>query len=430
MARRMLSPAIVAMLGFVTLAQIGCVGTRHRLTPEARDFRNVAPAPEAPRELAKTLHPTHVIEPGDVLLVQPSEIDSPVRLIADQPVHADGTIDLGKYGRPVVAGKTVPEVEAEIQQLVQAKTPWTEGVLNVRLINKGSKVYYVLGEVASPGAFPLTGRETALDAIIAAGGLTCNASEQNIILSRPTGPCEARDVKPVCYRQIVQLGDTTTNYQIMAGDRIYVPSRSLKERLCPDGCGRTRCGPCVTPQLLKPMERPGCGIECLESTAKSESKPTLPCKTEECKRSGLGCEGWGITGCFLTRSKKTATADCDPIVPGQVYDGVIVLEQTPATTKPATPQVPPATLSGPTTPTLPQVPPLPLPPKVDPPKVDVPKVDPSKVVPIPPAVSHLNVPPAPLVIPLETLPTSKLETKVAAKDAVKPVKQEVTVDAK
>jgi hypothetical protein len=90
-------------------------------------------------------------------------------------------------------------------------------------------VYYVLGEVNSPGAFQLQGRETVLDGIIAAGGLNDRASRRNIILVRPTTPHSCRVVLPICYREIVQLGDTTTNYQLAPGDRIYAASRDFWE---------------------------------------------------------------------------------------------------------------------------------------------------------------------------------------------------------
>lgn len=113
-----------------------------------------------------------------------------------------------------------------------------------------SKVYYVLGEVNAPGSFPLIGRETVLDAIVAAGGLTNRADHCDIILSRPSCPDDCRIVLPICYDQIVQLGDTSTNYQIMPGDRIFVATRSCWEGLCPgkkkQGCLECECGqyPC------------------------------------------------------------------------------------------------------------------------------------------------------------------------------------------
>jgi len=91
-------------------------------------------------------------------------------------------------------------------------------------------VFYVLGEVNSPGAYPISGRETVLDAILAAGGVTDAADLGGITFTRPSPPNECRVVLPVCYREIVQLGDTATNYQVGPGDRIYVPSMSFSCR--------------------------------------------------------------------------------------------------------------------------------------------------------------------------------------------------------
>jgi len=238
-----------------------------KITKVIRDSAPV-PAP-VPRELAKVLHGPFVVEPGDTLLVQPAELDAPLRLPPDQPVFPDGTIDLGKYGRPVVAGHTAPEIEGIVQAAVKAKDKDAPGV-NVRVIGRASKVYYVFGEVNAPGAFPLSGRETVLDALVAAGGLTRRASKDNIVLAKPTSPDGCRLVFPVCWHEIVQLGDTTTNYQVQAGDRIYVPSAGTLEGCSRSGsrntaarhaCGR-RCrasagaGPGMRPTARRP--RPGC----------------------------------------------------------------------------------------------------------------------------------------------------------------------------
>jgi protein involved in polysaccharide export with SLBB domain len=203
----------------------------NQLTKTAKALREAAPVPAAlPRELNKSLLPTYVVEPGDGLLVLPAEFDSPLRLPGDQTVLLDGTIDLGKYGRPLVAGKTLAAIESDLKTWIENQEK-DAGAVTVRLVNRASKVYYVLGEVNAPGAFPVAGRETVLDAIVAAGGLNSRASQTRIILSRPTGPCDCRFVLPVCYRNIVQLGDTSTNYQIQPGDRIFVPARGLIEDL-------------------------------------------------------------------------------------------------------------------------------------------------------------------------------------------------------
>ncbi len=224
----------------------------HSLLETAESLRWVnAQALKIPRELEKEPLPTYVVEPGDVLLIQPIELDSPVRLPGDQPILPDGTINLGKYGHLVVAGKTVPEIETMVRAAVQVQTK-DAGFISVRLVSRQSKVYYVVGDVNSPGVFQLNGRETVLDGLMAAGGLTDNASRDNIILSRPTRPNCCRVVLPVCFREIVQLGDTTTNYQLAPGDRIYVPSRTLMETVFGRHCSKSPCGGAHTACVLPP----------------------------------------------------------------------------------------------------------------------------------------------------------------------------------
>jgi protein involved in polysaccharide export with SLBB domain len=259
-ARRPLTLAVLLAAtlsgGCNTIAStLGFTPPVHKLIPPAEQFRMQAvnPAPLA-KELDKAPLPAYVVEPGDTLSVEPVDLDSPVRLPGNQPVLPDGTIDLGKYGRPAIAWKTVPQIETEVRQLIAGQTPAKDraaATVTVRLIGRESKVFYVLGEVNAPRAYPLAGRETVLDGILIAGGLTRQADAKKVIVSRPSRPEGCRTVLPVCYNQIVQLGDTSTNYQLQPGDRIYVPSQSpiddfvkkLRNR------GQPECGPCRGPQV-------------------------------------------------------------------------------------------------------------------------------------------------------------------------------------
>ena len=218
----------------------------HRLIEPARDIAAAAPEPlPLARELDKRVTPPYVVEPGDVILVQSADFESPIRLPGDQTVMPDGTIHLGRYGQLLVAGKTVEEIQATARSLLQSQVKDVPPI-TARVVTRTSKVFYVLGEVNNPGAFQLTGRETVLDAIVAsAGGLTDRASRNRIILSRPSHPGEGRIVLPICYSEIVQLGDTSTNYQLLPGDRIYVPTWTFFE-----DCKRDKkpCPPCGKPQ--------------------------------------------------------------------------------------------------------------------------------------------------------------------------------------
>lgn len=230
----------------------------HKLLTVTKQIRNAAPQPApVPRELQKTVVPAYIIEPGDVLVVEPITLDSPLRFPADQTVLLDGTIDLGRFGRLAVAGMTVEQAETEVETIIRGSDvkyqdePLTaeQSEINVRLMAPNAALYYVLGEVNSPGFYPLIGRETVLDAILTAGGLSDRASKSNIVLTRASHPGDCRTVLPVCWNQIIQLGDSTTNYQIMPGDRIFVATEGCCEDLCTSCCGRD-CKTCERCQCM------------------------------------------------------------------------------------------------------------------------------------------------------------------------------------
>lgn len=223
----------------------------HVLLPQASHLRRSVGHPDGiPTELAKQPLPPHRVEAGDVLVIEPNDFDSPVRLHSDQTVQQDGVIELGDYGRMAVIGLTTEEIQRQVQTRVASReaekrptrialtshldhgSPAEEIVdygVTVRLVNKESGQFYVMGEVNAPGSYPLLGAETVLDAMIAAGGLSDRANEHKVILTRPQLDGQPRQILPVCYKQILQLGDVSTNYQLRPGDRIFVPSITIWE---------------------------------------------------------------------------------------------------------------------------------------------------------------------------------------------------------
>lgn len=241
------------LVGCRTAASLGLpVGaTTNRLMPTVAEMRQTAGhRAELPTELAKMALPPHRVEAGDLLVLEPNDFNSPVRLQADQVVQQDGTIDLGAYGRLVVVGRSTAEIQQEVNAVVSrieiakqqsnielaahrshdhSSAAQPDYGVNVRLVNQDSATFYVMGEVNAPGSYPLVGNETVFDALIAAGGLSTKANDHKVILVRPQSDGQPRVVLPVCYQQILQLGDVTTNYQLLPGDRIYVPAISIWE---------------------------------------------------------------------------------------------------------------------------------------------------------------------------------------------------------
>ena len=84
-----------------------------------------------------------------------------------------------------------------------------------------TKVFYVVGDVASPGRLPITGHETVLDGINHADGLTPFADKTDIVLHRPS----RLGGKTRHYRinlDAIERGDAKANLQLFPGDRIVV----------------------------------------------------------------------------------------------------------------------------------------------------------------------------------------------------------------
>lgn len=215
----------------------------HVMTRDTKDVLESSPRrPNVALELSKEVQPAHYLAPGDELLLEVTDSDVDVRLPADQRILADGSLDLSKYGRVVVAGMTLEQAEATIQRVI-SEVEDDPAAVNVQLIQPIHR-YYVIGEVNSPGAYPLTGHETVLDAIMEAGGLTARASACDMLLARPTDPCSCRITLPVCYRAITQLGDTTTNYHLQPGDRIFVARQSFCEEMLAYVIGPETCERC------------------------------------------------------------------------------------------------------------------------------------------------------------------------------------------
>ncbi len=159
-------------------------------------------------------------------------------------MRPDGTITLGFYGDVYVAGLTLPEIKEKIvlhlrkwitdealglfeenpaTQKMERVDPKDSSAVFVDVAAYNSKSYYVEGDVAITGRFPITGNETVLDAIHNAQGLIPTAAPQNIRLVRPAPPGACcQQLLPVNLAAITSGGDPTTNYQLMPGDRLVV----------------------------------------------------------------------------------------------------------------------------------------------------------------------------------------------------------------
>jgi polysaccharide biosynthesis/export protein len=138
-------------------------------------------------------------------------------------VGPDGTVTLGSYGSVVVAGLTLADAKGAIERHLSQFLDSPEVSVDVFAYN--SKVYYIITQGAGLGdnvaRVPLTGNETVLDAISYVNGLQ-SVSSKRIWIARPVPGCNENIVMPVDWCAVTGRGASATNYQILAGDRVFI----------------------------------------------------------------------------------------------------------------------------------------------------------------------------------------------------------------
>ncbi len=144
-------------------------------------------------------------------------------------VSPDGTVNLGTYGLVYLAGMTMEEAKAAIEE--HLATFLDHPQISISVFAYNSKVYYVITQGAGSGdavaRLPVTGNETVLDAIAQINGLS-RLSSKNIWIARPAPSGSGCDViLPVSWSEITAGAATATNYQVLPGDRIFVAENKL-----------------------------------------------------------------------------------------------------------------------------------------------------------------------------------------------------------
>jgi polysaccharide export outer membrane protein len=135
------------------------------------------------------------------------------------PIRPDGKISLPLAGEVPVAGHTTAEIKSTIAQRLAPFVP--DPIVSVAVKEVHAARFYVLGEVAHPGVYPLTGSLTVLEAVAVAGGPTEFARTGRMVLIRRGRPGD----KPARIRVSLDdlVGGRTPPAPLNAGDTLYVP---------------------------------------------------------------------------------------------------------------------------------------------------------------------------------------------------------------
>lgn len=169
----------------------------------------------------------YVIGPQDVLQI--TLFDQP-DLSGKYTVETDGSFSFPLIGRVKAGGLTMQALEAELKQRLSPRF-FRNPQITVGVEQYRSQRVFVVGQVRSPGPYPLTGGMTLIEALSRAGSALPSASGE-VLIVRPkdpraaTGPADtgAADshVQTVNIRAL-QSGALSQNVELRDGDTIYVP---------------------------------------------------------------------------------------------------------------------------------------------------------------------------------------------------------------
>lgn len=171
----------------------------------------------------------YVVGPNDVLAVT---VFNQPQLSGSFAVEADGTLAFPLIGRVTVGGLSVRAVEEEMKRKLAAGY-LRDPQVSVMVGQFRSQQVFVMGEVRQPGALPLTGSMTLIEALARVGSTTERAAPEAFII-RPRGGTKQQaaasqiegnpDTELIRVNlESLQTGTLSQNVGLRAGDTILVP---------------------------------------------------------------------------------------------------------------------------------------------------------------------------------------------------------------
>jgi polysaccharide biosynthesis/export protein len=186
------------------------------LAVTAQAGQSATPEKEAPPSPAAGATPSYVIQPGDVLDIQVWKEPEVSKTI---PVRPDGKVSLPLVNDIQASGLTAGALTSDLTERLKKFISDPQVTVMVTEIN--SQRFYVMGEVARGGTYPLVPGMTVLQGLSGAGGFTPFANPKKIYILRDQG---SKQVKyPFNYKEVVKGKSQDQNITLQPGDTIVIP---------------------------------------------------------------------------------------------------------------------------------------------------------------------------------------------------------------
>jgi protein involved in polysaccharide export with SLBB domain len=168
------------------------------------------------------------VGPGDILDIEVAENESTRRKTKVMP---DGMLYYDVASGVNVKGHTLQEISTRLSKLLDGD--YVNPVVSVNVATADSQRFWMLGQVRTPGAYPIRKPTTVVDALSQGGGLLSNSDDSEV------GNPEAADLErailirdgdlvPVDFESLIREGNMSQNVYVRGGDYIFVPSLTTR----------------------------------------------------------------------------------------------------------------------------------------------------------------------------------------------------------
>ncbi len=157
------------------------------------------------------------IGPKDLLEISVFGLDE---LSKTERVSEEGKITLPLLGEIDVDGLTKSELEIKLARLLEEKY-LQDPQVTIFIAEYQSKRVSVMGAIQTPGLYELVGRQTVLDVIAKAGGLTNEAGSEMFVMRQNSGG-ENSSVQ-ISLDELILNGNAELNIPLKSNDIINIP---------------------------------------------------------------------------------------------------------------------------------------------------------------------------------------------------------------
>jgi polysaccharide export outer membrane protein len=162
---------------------------------------------------------TNVLQEGDLVAIT---FQYSTNFNASQKITLDGTLSLEAIGSVKAAGKTVPQLQAELVKLYHPQVK--DDIITLKLVTAATSVY-VSGAVTRPGKIPLEHPMTALEAVMEAGGFDPNRAKLSAVVVLRIEDGKQRSYK-INLKQTLR-GEIETPFYLKPFDIVHVPAKTF-----------------------------------------------------------------------------------------------------------------------------------------------------------------------------------------------------------